>query len=121
MTMTFADQVVMVTHLYDNPQLTKLRCAVRLRNCKAESISFGKDKGKFCLSFPTWYGVLKSRGRVIAVLIAPIMDDITKTHIINIGAFDRTGKRHLTKWHEIKSIGYGLNIPIINIEGMDNI
>ena len=113
MTMTFADQVTLALHLYDNPELTKLRTAVRLRNCKAESISFYHSG--------TWYSVLKSRGKIAAVLIAPVMDDIKKTYIINIGAFDRTGKRHLAKWHNIKSVTYGLNIPVVTVEGMENI
>lgn len=113
MTMTIADQVTLALHLYDNPELTKLRTACRVRNCKAEAISFYHNG--------TWYSILKSRGKITAVLIAPVMDDIKKVYIINIGAFDRIGKRHLNKFHEIKNISYGMNIPVVTLEGLQNI
>ena len=111
MTMTFADQVVLATHLYDHPELTKLRCAVRLPNCNAESISFFHNG--------TWYSILKSRGKIVAVLRCE--PDKDNAHIINIGAFDRTGKRHLAKWASIKERTYEHSIPIVDVERMENI
>ena len=111
MKMTFADQVTLALHLYDNPELTTVRSAYRLPRCKAESIGFYHNG--------TWYGVLKSRGKVVAVLLSEANKN--NVHIINIAAFDRTGKRHLAKWARIKEAVYGVKIPVFDVEGMTNV
>ena len=111
MTMTFADQVTLALHLYDNPDLTQVRSSYRLPRCNAESIGFYHNG--------VWYGVLKSRGKVVAVLLSEANKN--NVHIINIAAFDRTGKRHLAKWVTIKEAVYGVTIPVFDVEGLQNI
>lgn len=111
MTMTFADQVILALHLYDHPELTQVRSAYRLPRCNAESIGF--------YSNGVWYGVLKSRGKVVAVLLSEANKN--NVHIINIAAYDHTGKRHLAKWVAIKERVYGMTIPVFDVEGMANV
>jgi len=108
--MTFADQVILALHLYDNPELTQVRSSYRLPRCNAESIGFYRDG--------TWYSVLKSRGTIIAVLIS---GDNILPHMITIGSLDRTGRRHMDKWHRIKNAVYNMDIPIFSMEGTNSI
>lgn len=106
----YIDEVKTAISLYENPNKTCLRCAVRLPKCNAESVSFTTQE-----PVKNWYSVLKSRGKIIAVLVAPPPERTREVHIINVAANDHTGKRHLAKWVAMKERTYETIIPIYNI------